>query len=88
MHYLELLEKSVIPDFILLDIMMPEMSGWKLVKRLKETAWKNIPVIFLTTRTNKIAKTAGGILGEDYIEKPFDGADLKKRIDKILKDTS
>ena len=88
MDCLELLEKNVIPDLILLDIMMPEMSGWELVKRLKKSPWNNIPVIFLTAHTNKIAKTAGGWLGDDYIEKPFDGADLKRRIDKILKNTS
>ena len=88
MACLELLEKNVIPDLILLDIMMPEMSGWELVKRLKKSPWNNIPVIFLTAHTNKIAKTVGGWLGDDYIEKPFDGANLKKRIDKVLKNTS
>ena len=73
----ELLEKNDIPDLILLDIMMPEISGWELAKRLKKnTAWKNIPIVFLTARTSKIAKTAGGLLGEDYIEKPFDKEDL------------
>ena len=88
MDCLELLEKNVNPDLILLDIMMPGMSGWELVKKLKKSPWNDIPVVFLTARTNKIAKTVGGILGDDYIEKPFDGADLKKRIDKILKNTS
>ena len=86
---LELLENNQIPDLILLDIMMPEMNGWKLVKRLKANpAWEHIPVIFLTARTNEIAKFTGSFLGEDYIEKPFDIDDLKKRVDKILKNTS
>ena len=82
---LELLKKNQIPDLILLDIMMPEMSGWEVLNRIKdESSWKNIPVIFLTARTDKIAKDAGGFLGDDYIEKPFNREDLIKRIDDIL----
>ena len=85
----ELLKNNEIPDLILLDIMMPGMSGWMLSDRLKENpSWKNIPVVFLTVRTDSFAKKAGSSLCEDYIEKPFDIEDLKKRIDKILKKSS
>ena len=74
------------PDLILLDIMMPEMSGWKTFDKIKEnTDWKNIPIIFLTARTDRVAKNAGGFLGEDYIEKPFEIKDLIGRINKVLK---
>ena len=80
---LELLEKDT-PDLILLDIMMPEMSGWETFDKLKENAsWGKIPVVFLTARTDRVAKNAGGFLGDDYIEKPFEIAELKKRIDEI-----
>ena len=83
---LELLESSEMPDLILLDIMMPEMSGWETYQKIKEIdAVKNIPVVFLTARTDRIAKDAGGFLGEDYIEKPFKVPELKDRLDKILK---
>ena len=86
MKCLELLKNNRIPDLILLDIMMPEMSGWQVFDRLKENPpWKNIPVIFLTARKDDIAKGAGVFLGDDYIEKPFNREDLKKRIDKLLK---
>ena len=82
---LDLLEKSVIPDIILLDIMMSDMSGWEVYDKLKgNSAWKKIPIIFLTARTDRIAKSAGDFLGDDYIEKPFDRQELKKRIDKLL----
>ena len=82
---LEFLE-SEIPDIILMDIMMPEMSGWKTFDKIKENiAWKDIPIIFLTARTDRIAKNAGGFLGEDYIEKPFEIKNLIERINKILK---
>ena len=84
---LKLLNDSNIPDLILLDIMMPEMNGWEVYNQLKENSdWKNIPVIFLTARTDRIAKNAGEFLGDDYIEKPFNKEDLIKRIDDIFKD--
>jgi two-component system sensor histidine kinase/response regulator len=86
MQCLELLKDNRIPDLILLDIMMPEMSGWQVFYRLKEnSSWKNIPVIFLTARKDEMAKGAGDFLGDDYIEKPFNREDLKKRIDYFLK---
>ena len=86
MQCLQLLENNQIPDLILLDIMMPEMSGWELFDRLKEKhSWKNIPVVFLTVRTDRLAKNAGTFLGEDYIEKPFEAIDVKERINNILK---
>lgn len=81
---LELLETET-PDLILLDIMMPGMSGWETFDKLKESAsWGNIPVVFLTARTDRVARNAGGFLGEDYIEKPFEIAELKKRIDEVI----
>ena len=82
---LEQLENNKIPDLILLDIMMCGITGWEVFDRLQENqSWKNIPIIFLTARTDKIAKTAGSYLAADYIEKPFEIKDLKKRIDNIL----
>jgi len=78
--------QTEIPDLILMDIMMPEMSGWKTFDKIKEnTAWKDIPIIFLTARTDRVAKNAGGFLGEDYIEKPFEIKELIVRINKVLK---
>ena len=85
MKCLELLGNNQIPDLILLDIMMPEMSGWETYDRIKENeAWRKIPLVFLTARTDKIARDAGDFLGEDYIEKPFEIDNVVERIDKIL----
>ncbi len=78
--------KSHTPDLILLDIMMPEMSGWEVYDSLqKNRLWKKIPVVFLTARTDEVARAAGKVLGKDYIEKPFELPDLKNRIDSVLK---
>ena len=86
---LGLLENNQIPDLILLDIMMPEMSGWIVFDKLKEnTKWEKIPIIFLTARTDRIAENAGKFLGNDFIEKPFEVKDLKNRINKVLENTS
>ncbi|MCK5112746.1 MAG: response regulator [Thermoplasmatales archaeon] len=83
---LKLLENNEIPDLILLDIMMPKMSGWEIFYRLKENQlWKNIPVVFCTARSDQMANDTGSFLGDDYIEKPFDIEDLEKRIEKLEK---
>jgi two-component system response regulator VicR len=82
---LELLQHNPIPDLIILDIMMPDMSGWETYEKIKEhDAWRKIPVVFLTARTDNTAKNAGNLLGDDFIEKPFEIKDVKNRINKIL----
>ena len=86
MKCIETLQNKNIPDLILLDIMMPEMSGWETYNKIKENLeWKEIPIVFLTARKDQVAKNAGGFFGEDYIEKPFKIPELKQRINKILK---
>lgn len=77
-----------LPDLILLDIMMPERSGWDVFAQLKEkTEWREIPIIFLTALTDEYSKGFGSISADDYIEKPYDLEELKKRIEKVLNKT-
>lgn len=81
----ELLNNNEIPDLILLDIMMPGMSGWEVFDKLRDhPAWKDIPIVFLTARTDRIAVNAGAFLGEDYIEKPVEIKELRNRIENVL----
>ena len=83
---IEFLNRKQFPDLILLDIMMPEMSGWELLNRIKENpSWKDIPLVFLTAKVDEFSKTFGASLTEDYIEKPFDLDELKHRIELVLK---
>ena len=84
---LELLENSQIPDIILLDIMMPDMNGWEVARKLREKLeWRKIPIIFLTATEDETSKITGSIIAEDYIGKPFVITELKKKIDTILKE--
>ena len=78
------LEKEL-PDLILLDVMMPEMTGWAVFDKIRDNEkWTHIPIIFLTARTDKLAKHAGSFMAEDYIEKPVDIRELKKRVDQLI----
>lgn len=85
MKCIDLLNQGTSPDLILLDIMMPEMSGWEVYDKIRDNPeWRNIPIVFLTARTDRIAENAGEFLGDDYIEKPVEIDQLKKRINNIL----
>ena len=70
------------PDLILLDVMMPEMDGYEVCRRLKanpETS--DIPVIFLTSQTEAEDETKGFEVGAvDYIHKPFSAPVVKARV--------
>ncbi len=82
---LQILEKSH-PDIILLDIMMPQMDGWDTCAKIKDNKkTENIPIVFLTAKTDPVSTTMGKLASADYITKPFEISDLKKRIDSVLK---
>lgn len=83
----ECLEKAgqVNPDIILMDIMMPAMDGWEVVAQLRKMQdVKDVPIVFLTGKTDDLSKSMGSIASEDYIEKPFKPEDLRDRIRKVL----
>jgi len=77
------------PDLVLLDIMMPEMSGWDVVAKIKENpSWNEIPIIFLTAKGDTMSIGMGGLATQDYIVKPFNIKDLKDRIEQVLNKVS
>jgi putative two-component system response regulator len=70
------------PDMVLLDIMMPEMSGFEVCERLKaDPAFRDIPVIFITALDDIQRKTRGFEIGAvDYITKPFIAEEVRVRV--------
>ena len=83
---LEAIEKKSY-DLILLDIMMPEMDGFEVCKRIKEDEMsKSTPVIFITAKTDFESVVKGYELGAvDYVTKPFNPAILRARVKNQLK---
>ena len=81
----DVLKSGEKPDIIILDIMMPGMTGWEVLNRIRENIeWSSIPVVFLTAKNDDFTKTFGKSIAFDFIEKPFDLEDIKKRINYIL----
>ncbi len=82
----EFLENEFVPDIILLDVMMPDMNGWEVHKKLRDRIeWKNVPIVFLTAVEDPTSKRIGDLTGEGFIEKPCKIPELKQIIDDILK---
>lgn len=75
------------PDLILLDIMMPEMDGFETCIQIKQSPdWQDIPLIFLTAKTETSDIVRGFELGAvDYVAKPFHAHELLARVDTHLK---
>ena len=73
------------PDLILLDIMMPRMSGWDVCRALRNKGIE-VPVIMLTARGEEIDRVRGLELGaDDYITKPFSLRELLARVRAVLR---
>jgi len=81
----EILE-NINADLVLLDIEMPDVDGYEAMKRLKtDPRYKDIPVIFLTSKNDEASEMEGFDLGAvDYVAKPFSGPLLLKRIENQL----
>jgi putative two-component system response regulator len=80
------LKNGNIPDLILLDIMMPEIDGWTVFKKIKaHSVWKKIPLIFLSALPDERDEKIGGHSEITYIKKPFEIDELIKNINNILK---
>lgn len=78
-----------VPDMILLDVMLPEMSGFKLADTLRKVDHCSIPIIFLTARNAENDLLTGfSAGGDDYISKPFSINEVIVRVKAVLKRTS
>ncbi|MCL2721131.1 MAG: response regulator [Treponema sp.] len=83
---IEAAEKHI-PDLILLDIIMPDISGFEVISKLKDSKLTSkIPVIFVTGLTSSDNEEKGLSLGAaDYITKPFNKFIVKKRVETQFK---
>ncbi len=71
-------------DLVILDIMLPRMSGFEVLKKMREQS--DVPVVLLTAKSQSVDKVVGLELGaDDYITKPFDTKELLARIKAILR---
>ena len=79
-----------VPDLVLLDVMLPDESGYDIVKKLRKTpTTKKLPVIMVTAKTQEIDMIKGLDDGaDDYIKKPFSVMELISRVKALLRRTT
>jgi two-component system OmpR family response regulator len=72
------------PDLIVLDLMLPEVSGWDVCRSIRKTS--DIPIIMVTARDEVTDKIVGLEMGaDDYVTKPFDPKELVSRVKAVLR---
>jgi len=80
---LNILEKQI-PDFVILDLMLPEVDGLSLTRWLRDRS--DVPIIMLTARREEIDRIAGLELGaDDYVVKPFSPQELVSRVRAVMR---
>lgn len=84
---IDLIEKHQVPDLILLDLMLPDISGTEICRRLRATErTRNVPIIMVSARGDEIDRVVGFELGvDDYVVKPFSMRVLLLRVKAILR---
>jgi two-component system OmpR family response regulator len=81
------LAKQVQPDLLVLDVMLPDMDGFTVTRRLRDKG-QHVPVLFLTARDDTADKITGlTVGGDDYVTKPFSLEEVVARIRAILRRT-
>ena len=80
----KLYEKNPDTDLLIVDIMMPEIDGWEVCRRIRKTS--TVPIILLTARGEEFDQLTGFEAGADeYVTKPFSPAVLVKRVEALIK---
>jgi DNA-binding response OmpR family regulator len=74
------------PDLILLDVMMPRLSGYDLCQKVRENpAWQGIKIIMLSAKGRDVEVTKGMAIGADaYVTKPFSTKELMAKVREML----
>lgn len=79
--------KSLKPDVLLLDLMLPDVDGWEIYREMKaDEELSRVPVIVISARDQRQDAAAGyHVIGDDrYLEKPFEIEDLLKMVYEVL----
>ena len=77
---------EVEPDLCVLDVMMPRLSGFEVLKEIRERDGRRIPVIMLTASVQESDVARGFDTGaDDYMRKPFNPRELQSRVDALLR---
>jgi phosphate regulon transcriptional regulator PhoB len=79
--------RAAVPDLIVLDLMLPEMDGLEVCRRLRaDPATAGVPIIMLTARGDEVDRVVGLELGaDDYVTKPFSPKELVARVRAVLR---
>ncbi|HRQ40795.1 MAG TPA: response regulator transcription factor [Chloroflexota bacterium] len=78
--------REQLPALVVLDVMLPEIDGMEIMRRLRADPTSNVPVILLTARQQEIDRIYGLELGaDDYVTKPFSPAELVSRVKAVLR---
>jgi DNA-binding response OmpR family regulator len=74
------------PDLVLLDVMVPRLSGYEVCQRMRaEPRWRDIKIVMLSAKGREVEVNKGMSLGADlYVTKPFSSAELVATIDRLL----
>jgi len=78
--------RTLSPNLIILDLMLPKMDGYKVARLLKfDNRYSHIPILILSARGQDLDKEMGKNAGaDDYMVKPFDSVDLISRVKRLL----
>jgi two-component system phosphate regulon response regulator PhoB len=87
LHALELAHQKPVPDLVLLDVMLPDLPGTEVCRRLKQSeATRHVPVLMVTARGEEIDRVVGFEVGaDDYVVKPFSVRELVLRVRAVLR---
>jgi len=79
--------RARLPDLVLLDLMLPDVSGIEVCRRLKsETATRELPIVMVTAKGDEVDRVVGFELGaDDYVVKPYSLRELLLRVDAVLR---
>lgn len=78
--------REKMPDLVVLDVMMPRKNGWEVARELRaDPQLHDVGIVMLTAIGEKINEMTSPLYGADeYVDKPFDFADLESRIRRVL----